>query len=128
MVDLKGLDLEIDYNRKLAAHLSTVFNKYIREHGLGTNVSKPNPVPTNRFRIQAMQAYLQRPFLGDALPVRDVERYWEMTSLSNAAMDEVVGLTTVAVVDNVIATVLNYIPEMYALGNALAEKLALLRA
>jgi hypothetical protein len=128
LVDLKGLDLEIDYNRTLAAHLGTMFNKYIREHGLGTNVSKPNPVPTNRFRIQAIQAYLQRPFLSDALPVRDVERYWEMTSLSNAAMDKVVGLTTVAVVDGVITTVMNYIPEMNALGNALAEKLASLKA
>jgi hypothetical protein len=128
LVDLKGLDLEIDYNRKLAAHLGAMFNNYIREHGLGTNVSKPNPVPTNRFRIQAIQAYLQRPFLGDSLPVRDVERYWEMTSLSNAAMDKVVGLTTVAVVDSVITTVMNYIPEMNALGNALAEKLASLKA
>ena len=37
LVDLKGLDLEIDYNRKLAAHLGAMFNNYIREHGLGTN-------------------------------------------------------------------------------------------
>ncbi len=51
-----------------------------------------------------------------------------MTSLSNAAMDKVVGLTTVAVVDGVITVVMNYIPEMNALGNALAEKLASLKA
>jgi len=127
LVDLKGLDLEIDYNRKLAAHLVTVFNNYIQEYGLGTNVSKPNPVPPNRFRIQAIQAYLQRPFLGDALPVNVVERYWEMTTLSNAAMDKVVGVTTVAVVDGVITTVMNFIPEMHASGNALAEKLTSMR-
>ena len=124
MVDLKGLDLEIDYNRRLAAHLGAIFNNYIREHGLGTNVSGSNPVPTNRFRVQAIQAYLQRPFLGDELPVMDVEQYWEMASLSNAAMDKVIGLTTVAVVDGVITTVMNYIPKMNAVGNALAEKLA----
>ena len=124
LVDLKGLDLEIDYNRRLAAHLGAIFNNYIREHGLGTNVSGSNPVPTNRFRVQAIQAYLQRPFLGDELPVMDVEQYWEMASLSNAAMDKVIGLTTVAVVDGVITTVMNYIPKMNAVGNALAEKLA----
>ena len=103
-------------------------NAVIREHGLGTNVSKPNSVPTNRFRIQAIQAYLQRPFLGDLLPVEDVERYWEMTSLSDAAMDTVAGLTTVAVVDGVIAAVMKYIPDMDALGNVLGEKLASLKA
>jgi len=128
LVELKGLDLEIDYNRKLAAHLGAVFNNYIQEHGLGTNVSKPNPIPTNRFRIQAIQAYLQKPFLGDALSVKDVERYWEMTSLSNATMDKAVGLTTVNVVDGVIAVVIDYIPDMNALGNALAEKLESLKA
>ena len=58
----------------------------------------------------------------------DVERYWAMTSLSNAAMDKVVGLTTVAVVDGVITTVMNYIPEMNTLGNAQVEKLASLKA
>jgi hypothetical protein len=42
-------------------------------------------------------------------------------------MDKVVGLTTVAAVDSVIATVMNYIPRMNALGNAVAEKLASLK-
>ena len=127
LVDLKGLDLEIEYNRKLASHLGVVLNEYVRAHGLGTNVSKPNPVPTNRFRSQAVQAYLQRPFLDDVLPVQDVEQYWEIACLSNAAMDKVVGLTTVAVVDGVVATVLKYIPEMNAIGSALSKKLASLR-
>lgn len=128
LVDLNGLDLELDYNRRLAAHLGAVFKKYIQEHGLGTNVSKASPVPPQRFRLQAIQAYLQRPFLADALPAKEVERYWEMSSLCNAMMDKVVGLTTVAVVDDVVATVMRFIPEMNALGDALAAKMASLKA
>ena len=128
LVDLNGLDLELDYNKRLAAHVGVVFNKYIQEHGLGTNVSKPNPVSPQRFRLHAIQAYLQRPFLADALPAKEVERYWEMSSLCNAMMDKVVGLTTVAVVDDVVATVMRLIPEMNALGDTLAGKMASLKA
>ena len=128
LVDLNGLDLELDYNRTLAAYLGAVFNNYIQEHGLGTNVSKPSPVPSQRFRLQAIQAYLQRPFLADALPAKEVERYWEMSSLCNAMMDKVVGLTTVAVVDEVVAMVMRSIPEMDALRVALAAKIASLKA
>ncbi|HSI34686.1 MAG: helix-turn-helix domain-containing protein [Phycisphaerae bacterium] len=128
LVDLNGLDLELDYNRRLAAHLGTAFNAYIQKHGLGTNVSKPSPVPPQRFRIQAIQGYLQRPFLGDALPAKEVERYWEMTSLCNAMMDKVVGLTTVGVVDNVVASVMQFIPEMNGLGASLAAKMAGVKA
>lgn len=124
LVDRKGLDLEIDYNRRLTALLGAAFNKYIQEYGPGTNVSKPSPVPPQRFRLQAIQAYLQRPFLGDAVPVNDVERYWELSTLCNGMMDKVVGLTTVAVVDGVVETVLRLTPEMNALGHALAAKLA----
>lgn len=128
LVDLNGLDLELDYNRRLAAQLGAVFNKYIQEYGLGTNVSKPSPVPPQRFRLQAIQAYLQRPFLADAVPAKEVERYWEMSSLCNAMMDKVVGLTTVAVADDVVGTVMRFIPEMNALGDALAAKMASLKA
>ena len=127
-VDLNGLDLELGYNRKLAAHLGEVFDRYIQEHGLGTNVSKPNPVPPQRFRLHAIQAYLQRPFLADALPAKEVERHWEMSSHCNAMMDKVVGLTTVNVVDEVVATVMRFIPDMNTLGNALAAKMASLKA
>ncbi len=127
LVDLNGLDLELDYNRKVAALLDTVFNQYIREHGLGTNVPKPNPVPPQRFRVQAVQAYLMRPFLADALPAKEVERYWEISSLCNALMDKVVGLTTVAQVDQVVAEVMRVIPEMSDLAQALAAKASSLK-
>ena len=127
LVDLNGLCLELDYNRRLATHLRAAFNNYIQEHGLGTNVSKPSPVPPQRFRLQAIQAYLQRPFLPDALPAKEVERYWEMSSLCNAMMEKVVGLTTVAVVDDVVAAVMRFIPEMDTLGDVLAKKMESLK-
>lgn len=51
-----------------------------------------------------------------------------MSSLCNAMMDKVVGLTTVAVVDDVVAAVMRSIPELNAVGNALATKMASLKA
>ena len=128
LLDLSGLDLELNYNRKLAADLNDVFKTYIQKYGLGTNVSKPSPVPPQRFRLKAIEAYLQRPFLADALPAKEVERYWEMSSLCNSMMDKVIGLTTVAVVDDVVSTVMRNIPEMNALSDTLAGKMASLKA
>jgi hypothetical protein len=127
LVDLNGLHLEIAFNHKLAAQLGANFESYIRTHGLGTNVSKPNPVPPNRFRIEAIKAYLLRPFLGDELPVEQVEQYWEMASLSNATMDKVAGLTTVNAVDGVVANVMKFMQVMNTVGDALTEKLASLK-
>lgn len=87
--DLAGLAAEVDWNRQFALRIQTAFQEYVDKHGLWTNVSKPSPVPPQRFRIQAVSAYLQRPVAPDDLPVRVAERYWEITSLCNQMMDTV---------------------------------------
>jgi hypothetical protein len=51
-----------------------------------------------------------------------------MISLSNATMDKIVGLTTVDAVDRVIIVMMNFLPEMDALGNELTRRLESLKA
>lgn len=118
--ELNGLSSEIQYNQRLSVALSGTFQLYIQMYGLGTNVSKPSPVPPQRFRLQAFAAHLQRPVLTDHLPLNEVEAYWEKVSLCNAMMDRVIGLTTVAVVDDVVETVLRLIPELSSIATTIA--------
>jgi hypothetical protein len=87
LVGLNGLSAELEWNRKLATALETAFQEYIDTYGLGTNVSKPSPVPPKRFRLQAVGAYLQRPVFPDDIPVKEVERYWEHGSFCNGMME-----------------------------------------
>ena len=122
--DLNGLALEIEWNAKLSARLVAAFQKYIEQYGLDTNVSKPSPVPPQRFRLHAMVAYLQRPLVPDKMPPAEVERYWEIAALCNGAMDKVIGLSTVDVVDRVVKTVMAQVPEMTALGDTLLTRIS----
>ena len=124
VADLNGLAGEIEYNRRLSAGLASAFQNYIQTYGLGTNVPKPSPVPPQRFRLQAIAGYLQRPFLADDVPVNEVEAYWERASMCNAMMDKVIGLTTVAVVDQVVEAVMRLIPEMTNIADKLATRIS----
>jgi hypothetical protein len=121
--DLNGLRLEIGFNRKVAMRLDSVFRDYVEQYGLGTNISKPNPVPSNRFRLNATERYLERPFVVDTIPAEEIEAYWERASLSNAMMDTVASLTTVLVVDNVVQNVLQHIPAMDSIANSLEKRI-----
>ena len=121
--DLNGLLIELNYNRLLGNKLTQIFQDYIQVHGFGTNVSKPNPVPANRFRIYATARYLERPFFVEPIPAGEIEAYWEHVSLSNAAMDRLVGLTTVAHVDNVVEHVQQAIPKINAIAGILTTRI-----
>jgi hypothetical protein len=120
---LNGLLMEFGYNSFLATRIAAVFGEYAQQHGLGTNVSKPNPVPPQRFRLNATNRYLERPFCVEAITVLEVQAYWERTSLCNALMDKVIGLTTVNVVDDVVKTIMQIIPEMGSLARRLEEEI-----
>jgi hypothetical protein len=123
MADLNGLAAELEWNRELAVAMETAFRQYIDSYGLGTNVSKPSPVPPKRFRLQSVSAYLQRPVLPDDIPVNEVEQYWEHASFSNGMMDKVVGLSTVAVVNQVVDAVMKSTPVMQTIADSLSARI-----
>ena len=113
---LNGLRIEIEYNHRFAARMSSGIQAYIDQFGLGTNVPKPNPLPARGFRISAADLYLQQPFSTEALSVNDVETYWEHAHICNALFDCARGITTVGIVDNAIRGVLEHSPLMDGIG------------
>jgi hypothetical protein len=109
---LNGLLLEIEHNRRVATHLSSTFQKYIASYGLGTNITKPNPIPSNRFRLSAVELYLQQPFSTEVLSVNEVEAYWDRAHICNTLFGIANGLTTVNMVDGAIQFFLDHSSPM----------------
>ena len=128
MPDVIGFAAELEWNRVFAARVHSLFRDYIDKHGLWTNVSKPNPVPVQRFRLNAIAAYLQRPVSADDIPVPVVERYWELASYCNGMMDRVGGMSTVAIVDKTVDETMKSIPQLLTLTDALSGILGRLRS
>ena len=82
-----------------------------------------NPLFPNRFRLNAVAQYLQRPFFVEAIPAEIIEAYWEQIMLINAMLDRCIGLTTVGVVIGNVKGVMEKVPLINNLGNTLEAKI-----
>ena len=123
--DLNGLLLEIGYNRRLGGLIVQPLEQLLQSQACAEpSLVMTNPVFPNRFRINAASEYLQRPFFLEAVPAELVEAYWENLILCNAMLDRCIGLTTVGVVTGNVKNVVEKMPIITGIGDALAAKVA----
>jgi hypothetical protein len=74
---LTGLLLELMTNQRIMA---------ASEKELDLYVNKSGPYPLIRYRLDALSAYLQRPFATDRIPVSEIETYWLLVTGLNHIM------------------------------------------
>jgi hypothetical protein len=123
--DLNGLLLEIRYNRKLGGLMQSPLSSLLQsQEGFEAGQVMTNPVFPNRFRLNAVAQYLQRPFFVDAIPADKIESYWESLVLCNAMLDRCIGITTVGIVTGNVKGVVEKMPLINALGDSLESKIS----
>jgi hypothetical protein len=122
--DLNGLLLETGFNRRLSGAIVTPLENLLNSQaGVEPARVMTNPIFPNRFRVNAVGQYLQRPFFVEAVPVEQIEGYWEQLVLCNAMLDRCTGVTTVGVVTTNVKSVLEKVPLINSIGEILTAQI-----
>jgi hypothetical protein len=82
---LMGLLIEAAYNERVLSLVFPDLEKVAQSDGRSVSY------PPLRLRVNALSAYLERPFLVQQMPIQIIERFWAMGTTFNRTMDKVGG-------------------------------------